>query len=61
MQVEPAMVSEVFNGQATSDSTQSGSVSSGTNTILVCLPPLALRLCYRMDDVTCLTTALLAS
>ena len=55
------MVNEVSNGQATSDSTQSGSVSSGTNTILVSLPFLALRLCFCMEDDTCMTAALIAS
>ena len=37
LQVDSAIAGEVSKGPATSDSTQTGSVNLGTNTILVCL------------------------
>lgn len=44
--MEPAVVGEVSNSQATSDNTNKGSVSLGNNTLLVCLSShLLLRAC----------------
>lgn len=61
LQVDPAAVGEVSNSEAESNSTDNGSVSSGTNTLPVCLPFSALGLCCCMEEDICMAIALIAS